>query len=496
MADTGAAAPAGASSVGVADQKDQKLLDEILSNITPDSNRREEAKDIVREFAQQVLDGAMKVSKDTESTLKDRIAQLDKLISTQLDEVMHHAEFQRLEATWRGLHYLVHESETSENLKIRVWNVSKKELHKDLRKAPEFDQSALFQKVYEAEFGQFGGSPYGCLLGDYEIENHPQDMILLQNISNVAAAAHAPFIAAASPKLFNLKSFEHLGDPRDIAKIFGATEYVQWKSFRESEDSRYVGLCLPRTLARRPYGPETDPVEAFNYEETVEGPDNSKYLWSNASWSFGARLTDAFAKYGWCTAIRGVEGGGLVEDLPTHTFRTDQGDVALKCPTEIAITDRREKELADAGFIPLVHCKGRDFAAFFSAQSVNRPKKYDTDYANANARLSSQLQYIFAVSRFAHYLKAMMRDKIGSFMSRQDCQNFLDRWIANYVTTDDTASQEVKAQFPLREASIEVQDVPGKPGAYKAIALLRPHFQLDEIDISLRLVAELPESKR
>jgi type VI secretion system protein ImpC len=351
----------------------------------------------------------------------------------------------------------------------------------------------MFKKIYEEEYGVFGGSPFGLLVGDYEIANHPQDMSLIEKMSNVAAAAHAPFIAAAAPAMLNLPTFTQLGEPRDLSKIFDSVEFTKWRSFRESEDSRYVGLCLPHILMRQPYGSDTVPVEAFNFEEDVDGKDHSKYLWGNAAYAFAARTTEAFAKYSWCTAIRGVEGGGLVQDLPTHTFRTDEGDVALKCPTEIAVTDRREKELADMGFIPLVHCKGRDYAAFFSVQSANKPKKYDRDAANANARLSSQLQYMLAVSRFAHYMKAMMRDKVGSFMSRGNCEDFLNRWIANYVLLDDDASQDKKAQYPLREARIQVEEVPGKPGVYRAIAYLRPHFQLDELDVSLRLVAELPQ---
>jgi type VI secretion system protein ImpC len=381
-------------------------------------------------------------------------------------------------------------------LKIKVMNTSKDDLRKDLERASEFDQSALFKKVYEEEFGTFGGAPFGALIGDYEFGRHPQDIALLEKISNVAAAAHAPFFSAANPHLFNLDSFTDLGTPRDMAKIFDTVEYAKWKSFRESEDSRYVGLCLPHILMRLPYGPDTVPVEGFNFKEDVDGKDHSKYLWGNAAYAMATRLTDAFAKYSWCAAIRGVEGGGLVEGLPTHTFKTDEGEVALKCPTEIAITDRREKELSDLGFIPLVHCKGTDYAAFFGAQSTQKSKKYDTDAANANARLSTQLQYIMATSRFAHYLKAMMRDKIGSFMSRSDCERFLNRWILNYVTEDDNASPGVKAQCPLREARIDVFEVPGKPGVYRAAAFLRPHFQLDELSVSLRLVAQLPPSAR
>jgi len=330
------------------------------------------------------------------------------------------------------------------------------------------------------------------LIGDYEFGKHPQDISLLEKISSVAAAAHAPFISAAGAELLGLESFTQLDAPRDLAKIFDTTEYAKWRSFRESEDSRYVGLCAPHILMRLPYGEATAPVDAFRYEEDVEGTDHSKYLWGNAAYAFGTRLTESFSKYSWCAAIRGVEGGGLVEGLPTHTFKTDDGDIALKCPTEIAITDRREKELSDLGFIPLVHCKGTDYAAFFGAQSAQKAKKFDKEAANANARLATQLQYIMAVSRFAHYLKSMMRDKIGSFMSRTECERFLNQWINNYVTADDNASPTVKAQFPLREARIDVAEVAGKPGVYRAIAFLRPHFQLDELTVSLRLVADLP----
>jgi type VI secretion system protein ImpC len=296
--------------------------------------------------------------------------------------------------------------------------------------------------------------------------------------------------------MMNLESFTQLDAPRDLGKIFDTTEYARWKGFRMTEDSRYVALTMPRVLMRLPYGEATKPIDAFRYEEAVDGADHSKYLWANAAWALGARITNAFALYGWCAAIRGVEGGGLVDALPVHVFQTDEGDTTIKCPTETIITDRREKELADMGFAPLVHCKGTDYAAFFSIQSCQKPKLYDRESANANARLSTQIPYMLAVSRFAHYLKSMMRDKIGSFMSRTDCQVFLNRWIMNYVTPDDTASPATKAQFPLREARVDVSEVPGKPGVYRAVAFLRPHFQLDELSVSLRLVAELPKSAR
>jgi len=475
-------------------QEEKGLLDQIIDEgrMAREESQKAYAKDLIGEFVGQIMEGTMVISKDTETMINARISQIDKLISMQLNEVMHNPEFQKLEGSWRGLHYLVHQSETGERLKIRVMNVSKKDLLKSMEKASEFDQSSIFKKVYEEEYGMFGGAAYGALIGDYEFSNHPQDLALLEKISEVAAAAHAPFISSASPQLLNLDSFADIGVPRDMAKIFQSVEYAKWKSFRDSEDSRYVALALPHVLMRLPYGKENVPVEAFNFEEEVDGTDSSKYLWGNAAYALGTRLTDAFAKYHWCAAIRGVEGGGLVEGLPVHTFKTDEGDVALKCPTEIAITDRREKELADLGFIPLVHCKGTDYAAFFSTQTANKPKVYDTDFANANARLSSQLQYILAVSRFAHYMKAIMRDKIGSFMTRKNTEDFLNRWISNYVLLDDDAGQEMKAKFPLREARIDVSEIPGKTGAYRAVAFLKPHYQLDELTVSLRLVADLP----
>jgi type VI secretion system protein ImpC len=476
--------------------QEASLLDQVIGQTrSRNDEQREESRRQISTLVEEVMQG-LKLSKDLETTINARIADIDQLLTTQLNEIMHQQEFQKLEASWRGLHYVVRESETSPMLKIRVLNVSKEDLRRDLERAVEFDQSALFKKVYEEEYGTFGGAPYAALIGDYEFSRTSPDIGLLEKISNVAAGAHAPFMAAAAPDLMNLESFTDLTAPRDLSKIFESVDYAKWRSFRESEDARYVGLCLPHILMRLPYGPDTNPVEAFRFKEDVDGRDHGKYLWSNAAYAMATRLTGSFARHGWCAAIRGVEGGGLVESLPTHTFKTDEGELALKCPTEIAITDRREKELSDLGFIPLVHCKGTDYAAFFGAQSAQKPKKYDTDAANANARLSSQLPYMLAMSRFAHYLKAIMRDKIGSFMSRSECEYFLNRWITNYVTLDDNASPAFKAQKPLREARIEVSEVAGKPGVYKAVAFLRPHFQLDELSVSLRLVAELPQSTR
>jgi type VI secretion system protein ImpC len=483
---TTAAATETAAEKGLLDQ----IVDEGRFGVEPASKER--GRNLIKEFIAQYIDGSMTIARDAEMMINSRIAQIDHLVSLQLNEVLHHAAFQKLEGSWRGLKYLMDQSETGVMLKIKVLNCSKKELLKDLQRAPEFDQSALFKKVYEEEYGIYGGSPFGALVGDYEFGKHPEDIELLEKISNVAAAAHAPFATAAAPDLFNLPSYTSLDAPRDLAKIFDTTEYAKWKSFRQSEDSRYVALCLPRTLGRLPYGKDTKPVEAFSYEEHVDGSDHSKYLWMNAAYALAARMTNSFSKYGMCVAMRGVEGGGLVEGLPVHNFYTDEGDVAMKCPTEVPITDRREKELADLGFVPLVHCKGTDYAAFFSVQSAQKPKLYDLDSANANARLSTQIPYIMAVSRFAHYLKAMMRDKIGSFMSREDAQIYLNRWINTYVIPDDTASPAMKARCPLREARVDVTEVKGKPGAYRAVAFLRPHFQLDELTVSLRLVADLP----
>lgn len=473
------------------------LLDRIAEEgrIGQTVEERSSGKLWLKDLVQDVMAGQMTVAADTELMINNRIAQLDELISRQLNEVMHAEPLQKLEASWRGLHYFVQQTETSASLKIKLLNISKTDLFKDLDKAVEFDQSQIFKKIYEEEYGTLGGNPFGALIGDYEFGRHPQDIALLEKMSGVAATSHSPFIAAATPAMFNFESFTELAGPRDLEKIFDSEAYLKWNMFRKSDDSRYVGLCLPHVLMRLPYGKDTTPVEEFDYEEAVNGRDHSKYLWGNAAYAFAARLTDAFARHEWCAAIRGVEGGGLVEGLPAHTFNTDDGDIATKCPTELAITDRRENELAKLGFIPLCYYKGTDTAVFMGAQSSQKPQLYLDADANANSRLSTQLQYILACSRFAHFLKVMMRDKIGSFMSRDQCEAFLNKWISNYVLLDDMAPQDLKAKFPLREARIEVAEIAGKPGAYTAVAFLRPHFQLEELGVSLRLVARLPATK-
>ncbi|NDZ10122.1 type VI secretion system contractile sheath large subunit [Pseudomonas aeruginosa] len=470
------------------------LLDEIIAKgrMAHDDSQQDYARDMLAEFATQVLDEGMAVDKDTVAMINDRISQIDALISDQLNQIIHHPELQKLEASWRGLHQLVSNTETSARLKLRLLNVGKNELQNDLEKAVEFDQSALFKKIYEEEYGTFGGHPFSLLIGDFTFGRHPQDIGLLEKLSNVAAAAHAPFIAAASPRLFDMNSFTELAVPRDLTKIFESLELIKWRAFRESEDSRYVSLVLPNFLLRLPYGPETRPVEGMNYVEDVNGTDHSKYLWGNAAWVLAQRITEAFAKYGWCAAIRGAEGGGAVEGLPAHTFRTSSGDLSLKCPAEVAITDRREKELNDLGFISLCHKKNSDVAVFFGGQTTNKARLYNTNEANANARLSAMLPYVLAASRFAHYLKVIMRDKVGSFMTRDNVQTYLNNWIADYVLINDNAPQEIKAQYPLREARVDVSEVAGKPGAYRATVFLRPHFQLEELSASIRLVANLP----
>ncbi len=474
------------------------LLDAIVEQgrVGKDSAAKERGKDMIKQFVSEVLDGSITMARDTEAMINARIAQIDQLLSAQVNEILHHPAFQKLEGTWRGLYYMLDNSETSDMLKIKIFNATKKDLLRDLQRASEFDQSAMFKKVYEEEFGVFGGAPFGALIGDYEFDRSGQDIELLEKVAQVSAAAHAPFLTAADPDMLSMESFTSLDAPRDLAKLFDTPEYAKWKAFRASEDSRYVALTVPRMLLREPYGSATVPIDAFNYEEQVDGTDHGRYLWGNSAWALGTRVTQAFAAHGWCATIRGVEGGGLVEGLPVHTFRTDAGDIAMKCPTETPITDRREKELADLGFAPLVHCKGTANAAFFSVQSAQKAKQYNTDAATANARISAQLPYIFAVSRFAHYLKSIMRDKIGSYMEKDEAQAFLSNWISNYVISNPDASAKMKAERPLREARIEVVEVPGKPGAYRAVAFLRPHFQLDELTIAMRLVADLPPAAR
>jgi type VI secretion system protein ImpC len=472
------------------------LIDQILAEghmvRSNDAEQLRHAKDLVAEYVRQILASGMTVDQDTVKGIQARIQAIDELIAEQLDTILHHKEFQSVESRWRGLNYLVMNTETGPSLKIRVLNATKDELRKDIASAPEFDRSTLFKKVYEEEYGTFGGAPYGLLVGDYEFDGSTPDVQLLTGISRVAAAAHAPFLSAASPALFDMENFSSLGVPGSLAKLFESTQFIQWREFRETPDSRYVALALPHVLLRVPYGPKGIPVEGFEYEETALSSDRD-YLWGNAAYSLAQRVTNAFSLYKWCAAIRGVEGGGLVEGLPVHTFATDDGDLAVKTPTEVAITDRRENELSELGFVALCYKKNTAQAAFFGGSTTNKPKTdYNLPSANANARLSAQLPYLLASSRFAHYIKVMVRDKIGSFATRDDMSSFLNDWISEYVLLNDSASQVTKARLPLREARIDVTDVPGKPGAYRAVVFLKPHFQLNELTVSMRLVADLP----
>jgi len=464
--------------------------------------RTEEAKSAVQQavhtLAQQALANTALISADVIKSIEAMIAELDRKLSEQINLILHHDDFQKLEGAWRGLHYLVSNTETDEMLKIRVMNISKADLGKTLKrfKGTAWDQSPLFKKVYEEEYGTFGGSPFGVLIGDYYFDHTPADVELLGEMSKVSAAAFTPFIAAVSPSVAQMESWQELSNPRDLTKIFGTPEYASWRSLRESEDSRYVGLAMPRFLSRLPYGAKTNPVEEFNFEEDTGAADHRRYTWANSAYAMGTNITRAFKMYGWCSRIRGIESGGAVEGLPVHTFPTDDGGVDMKCPTEIAITDRREAELAKAGFMPLLHRKNSDFAAFIGAQSLNKPFEYDDPDATANANLAARLQYIFPTCRFAHYLKCIVRDKIGSFKERSDMQAFLQNWVMKYVDGDPAHSSEtVKAKRPLAAAEVKVEEVEGNPGYYTAKIWLRPHYQLEGLTASLRLVSKLPSVK-
>jgi type VI secretion system protein ImpC len=466
----------------------------------PKSDRaKEEVESAVRTLAEQVLSKSDIVSEDVTQTINAYVAELDRKISEQLNHVMHHEDFQKLESAWRGLHHLVNNTETDQQLKIRVMNISKKELGKTLKryKGTAWDQSPIFKKMYEEEYGQLGGEPYGCLVGDYYFDHSPPDVEMLAGIAQVAAAAHAPFIAAANSSLMGMENWNELSNPRDLAKIFSTPDYAAWRSLRESDDAKYLALAMPRTLARLPYGSATDPVEEFNFEEDTSGADSSKYTWQNAAYSMAVNINRSFKAYGWCSRIRGIESGGAVEGLPTHTFPSDDGGVDMKCPTEIAITDRRSAELDKMGLIPLVHRKNSDMAAFISAQSLAKPEEYDDPDATANAALSCRLPYLFAASRFAHYLKCIVRDKIGSFSSRDQMQSWLTNWVMKYVDGDPAnSSEETKARKPLSAAEVVVEEVEGAPGYYTSKFYLKPHYQLEGLTVSLRLVSRLPSAAK
>jgi type VI secretion system protein ImpC len=452
----------------------------------------------VKTLAAQAVDQTLIISGDALESIKAIIAELDRKLTDQVNLILHHEDFQKLEGAWRGLHHLVNNTETDEMLKIRVLNISKGDLHKTLKryKGTAWDQSPIFKQVYEAEYGQFGGEPFGAMVGDYYFDHSPMDVELLGEMSKVASAAHCPLISGTAPSLMQMDSWQELANPRDLTKIFQTPEYAAWRTLRESDDSQYIGLAMPRFLSRLPYGSRTSPVEAFDFEEDTGSADHSKYTWSNAAYAMATNITRAFKLYGWCTQIRGIESGGAVTNLPVHTFPTDDGGVDMKCPTEIAISDRREAELAKNGTMPLIHKKNSDFAAFIGAQSLHKPAEYDDPDATANANLSARLPYLFAVTRFAHYLKCIVRDKIGSFKERADMERWLNDWIMNYVDGNPaTSSDEVKARRPLAAAEVQVAEVEGNPGYYTSKFFLRPHYQLEGLTVSLRLVSKLPSQR-
>jgi type VI secretion system protein ImpC len=471
----------------------------LQKEFKPKTDRaRAEVENAVLTLAQQALRESTVVSDDVIGTIKAIIAEIDKKLTDQVNLIIHHERFQQLESAWRGLSYLVNNTETDEMLKIRVMNISKKELSKTLKKykGVAWDQSPLFKRLYEQEYGQLGGEPYGCLVGDYHFDHTPPDVELLGQMAQIAAAAHAPFIAGAAPALMGMDSWQELANPRDLSKIFAAPDYAAWRSLRESDDAKYVGLAMPRFLARLPYGAKTNPVEEFDFEEETGGGDHSKYCWANSAYAMAVNINRSFKLYGWCSAIRGVESGGAVEGLPVHTFPSDDGGVDMKCPTEIAISDRREAELANAGLMPLIHRKNTDVAAFIGAQSLQKPAEYQDPDATANARLAARLPYLFASCRFAHYLKCMVRDKVGSFKERADMERFLSDWIQQYVVANpSTVGDEIKAKRPLSAAEVKVEDVEGNPGYYSAKFYLRPHYQLEGVAVTLSLVSRLPSQK-
>lgn len=475
--------------------EEPSLLDQIVASTKATTTERVE--ELLTNLLNVVEEENVYFDKNVYVSIHKAIDSLDQQISRQLSEVMHNEELQKLEGSWRGIDYLYKNSTCNETLKIRVFQANKEELTEEFQSISSDDDSTLFKRIYEDEFGSPGGTPYGALIGDYQISNSPDDMDFINKMAGISAAAFCPFLTAPAPQLFGMDGWGDLVKPRNLATIFETPEFATFRSFREKEDSRYVSMVMPRVLSRLPYGEKTKPTKDFNYEELIEYPDGSvipheKYCWMNPAYVMGTKITNAFTNFGWCTAIRGLQGGGKVEDLPTHVFMSDRGELELKCPTEIGITDRREKELSDLGFMPLSHYKDENYAVFFGGQTCQKPKKYDQMDAQANAEISARLPYILAVSRIAHYLKVMARDKIGSFMEVEDMETDLNRWIQQYVNSNEKGSQAMKAKFPLREAQVQVAEIPGKPGFYHAVAHLRPWLQFEQLTASLRLVAQLP----
>jgi type VI secretion system protein ImpC len=461
-----------------------------------DENRANRIDQAVATLASRVLEDVNLVGEDVFSTMDALRAAIDQKLTEQVNQIIHNPEFQKLESAWRGLSYMVMNTATGKDLKIRVMNISKDETRKMFRQYRDafWDQSPLFKKIYEAEFGQLGGQPFGAFVCDYEFDHSGPDLEMMRGMAKIGAASHAPFISAAAPSLLGMQSWTELSNPRDLAKQFDAVEYSAWRTFRDSTDSRYLALTMPRFLGRQTYGAKAEPVDEFDFEEDTAG-DHDKHLWVNAAYAMGVRITEAFSTWGWCSRIRGVESGGTVEDLPTSTFPTDDGGVDMKCPTEIAISDRREAELSKAGLMSLIHRKNTDQATFIGAQTVHNPATYDDPAATASANLSARLPYIFSSCRFAHYLKCMVRDWVGGTRTGNQIQEDLTRWIANYIDGQpDSSTEETKARLPLKDARIEVVPDEENPGFYKGKFLFIPHYQLEGMDVSLSMVSKLPQS--
>jgi type VI secretion system protein ImpC len=473
----------------------KSLLDEILAEtkMQPGDEAYEVAKAGVQAFIAELVQPKREGEKVDKALVDAMIAEIDAKLSRQVDEILHHAEFQKLESAWRGLKFVVDRVNFRENIKVEMLNVSKEDLLTDFEDAPEIPKSGLYKIVYSAEYGQFGGKPYGLLVGNYDFGPGPQDISLLQNLGAVATMAHAPFVSATSPSFFGLNNFVDIPNLKDLQALFEGPQYTKWQSFRESEDSRYVALTMPRFLLRLPYGSSTVPVKAFNYEEQVVG-EHEKYCWGNSSFAFATRVADSFAKYRWCPNIIGPQAGGTVEDLPLHQYES-MGEIQTKCPTETLLTERREYELSEQGFIGLTFRKDSDNACFFSANSCQKAKYFGQSdegrAAELNYRLGTQLPYLFIICRLAHYIKVLQREQIGSWKERADLERELNKWIGQYVADQEVVSAEIRSRRPLRQAKIEVTDVPGNAGWYKVDMKVRPHFKYMGSFFTLGLVGKL-----
>ena len=474
-----------------------EMLRQSIKPRTAEASR--EVDNAISALVSEVLGDQELISEDALDTLQKVIDSLDEKLSAQMNAILHHQDFQALESSWRGLAYTINNSETDASLRVKVMNISKTELEQMFRAYPgaRWDKSPLNLAIYESEFGTLGGKPYGALVGDYYFGFGSSDVELLKNIGKIAAAAHAPFLSAASPELLSMDSWNEIGVPPDLSEMFQTPEYAAWNGLRDSENSRYIALTMPRVLAREPYSQNsTMKVAEFAFEEETDGHKGEKYSWMNAAHALAVNINRAHKEHGWTVQIRGVQSGGEVLGLPTHLFETGDGSKEMKCPTEVSITDRREGELSAAGLLPLVHRKHTDKAAFIGAQTLYKPKKYIDDLATASDNMSSRLPYIFAVSRFSHYLKCMVRDKIGQSPTRLQLQTELQSWVNRYVSGNpDTASEAEKAKKPLAGAKVEVLEDEENPGYYMGRFFLKPHFQLEGVDIGMSLVSKLPNKK-